>query len=169
LRSIAAGIVWAGALLATSISLKRLFDSDHHDGTLDQILLSPQPLYLIVLGKVCAQCVVSAIPLIAVAPLLVLLLGATPQTAVTVVMSLALGVPALCLIGSIGAALTLGVRGSGFLVTALVLPLFVPVLIFGAAASLAPDENISLLAALLIMSAVFAPLATAAALRLAAE
>jgi heme exporter protein B len=84
-------------------------------------------------------------------------------------MSLALGVPALCLIGSIGAALTLGVRGSGFLVTALVLPLFVPVLIFGAAASLAPDENISLLAALLIMSAVFAPLATAAALRLAAE
>jgi len=175
LRSIAPGVVWVAALLASMLSLGRLFSNDHVDGTLEQMLLTPQPLYLIVVGKVLAQWIVSEAPLVLMAPVLGVQFGLSQGTLVVLTFSLLLGTPVLSLIGSIGAALTLGLRGSGVLIALLVLPLYIPVLIFGALAvdaSIAgssPQSHLSLLGAVLAATLVFAPWATCVALRISLE
>jgi heme exporter protein B len=175
LMSIAPGVVWVAALLASMLSLGRVFSNDYVDGTLEQLLLTPQPLYLIVAGKVLAQWLVSELPLVLIAPLLGLQFGLSPNTLLVLTGSLLLGTPALSLIGSIGAALTLGLRGSGVLVALLVLPLYIPVLIFGSGAveasiaGISPVANLELLGAALVLTLVFAPWATSAALRISLE
>ena len=175
LRSIAPGVVWVAALLASMLSLSRLFANDYQDGTLEQLLLTPQPLYLVVLGKVLAQWLVSEVPLVLIAPLLGIQFDLPPHTLFILFVSLLIGTPVLSLIGSIGAALTLGLRGGGVLIALLILPLYIPVLIFGAGAVDASivagsvQANIYLLGALLALSLVFAPWATSAALRISLE
>lgn len=175
LRSIAPGTVWVAALLASMLSLNRIFSNDYHDGTLEQLLLTPQPLYLVVMGKVLAQWLVSEVPLVLIAPLVGVQFGLSADTLLVLFISLLIGTPILSLIGSVGAALTLGLRGGGVLVALLVLPLYIPVLIFGAGAvdasiiGIDPMANIYLLTALLVLSLVFAPWATAAALRISLE
>lgn len=175
LRSIAPGVVWVAALLASMLSLNRLFANDYPDGTLEQMLLTPQPLYLIVLGKVVAQWLVAEVPLVLIAPLLGVQFDLDPSTLLVLFVSLLLGTPVLSLIGSIGAALTLGLRGGGVLIALLILPLYIPVLIFGAGAvdasiiGSSPAANLYLLSAVLVLSLVFAPWATSAALRISLE
>ena len=175
LRSIAPGVVWVAALLASMLSLGRLFSNDHVDGTLEQMLLTPQPLYLIVLGKVLSQWLVAEVPLVLIAPVLGVQFGLAQNTLAVLTISLLLGTPVLSLIGSIGAALTLGLRGSGVLIALLVLPLYIPVLIFGARAvdasiaGASPQSHLSLLGAILAVTLVFAPWATCAALRISLE
>ncbi len=175
LRSIAPGVVWVAALLASMLSLSRVFENDYHDGTLEQMLLTPQPLFLVVLGKVLAQWLVSEVPLAVVAPLLGVQFDLEPRTLWILFISLLIGTPVLSLIGSIGAALTLGLRGGGVLIAVLILPLYVPVLIFGAGAVDASitsgniQANIYLLAAFFLLALVFAPWATSAALRISLE
>jgi heme exporter protein B len=175
LRSIAPGVVWVAALLASMLSLGRLFANDHQDGTLEQMLLTPQPLYLIVLGKVFAQWLVSEVPLVLIAPLLGVQFGLSQDTLLVLFASLLIGTPILSLIGSIGAALTLGLRGGGVLISLLVLPLYIPVLIFGAGAvdasivGTSPLANVELLTAFLVVTLVFAPWATSAGLRISLE
>lgn len=175
LRSIAPGVVWVAALLASMLSLGRLFASDYQDGTLEQMLLTPQPLYLVVMAKVLAQWLVSEVPLVLIAPLVGLQFDLPSNTLLVLFISLLIGTPVLSLIGSIGAALTLGLRGGGVLIALLILPLYIPVLIFGAGAVDAsimgtnPAANIYLLAALLVLALVFAPWATSAALRISLE
>jgi heme exporter protein B len=175
LRTIAPGIVWVAALLASMLSLGRLFGNDYQDGTLEQLLLTPQPAYLVVLGKVLAHWLVSEVPLIIFAPVLGLQFGLSQNSLVIVVVSLLLGTPILSLIGSIGAALTLGLRSANVLVALLVLPLYIPVLIFGTGAieatvSGTPTQPwLLLLSATLILAFVFAPWATSAALKISVE
>ena len=175
LRLIAPGVVWVAALLATMLSLGRLFANDYQDGTLEQLLLTPQPLYLVVLGKVLALWLVSGVPLALLSPVIGIQFGLGSNTLIVLVVSLLLGTPVLALIGSVGAALTLGLRGGGVLISILVLPLYIPVLIFGAGAVDASilgsgvEANLSLLGALLAISLIFAPWATAAALRISLE
>jgi heme exporter protein B len=175
LRSIAPGVVWVAALLASMLSLGRVFSNDYADGTLEQLLLTPQPLYLVILGKVAAQWLVSELPLVLIAPLIGVQFGLASDTLFILFLSLLMGTPVLSLIGSIGAALTLGLRGGGVLIALLILPLYIPVLIFGAGAVDAsimgadPQANLLLLAAVLVLSMVFAPWATSAALRISLE
>ena len=175
LRSIAPGVVWVAALLASMLSLGRLFANDYQDGTLEHLLLTPQPLYLVVLGKVAAQWLTSELPLVCMAPLLGVQFGVSNDTLVVLVVSLVLGTPVLSMIGSIGAALTLGLRSSSVLISILVLPLYIPVLIFGAGAVEAsiigqsPTPHIYLLGAISVLSLIFAPWATSAALRISVE
>jgi heme exporter protein B len=175
LRAIAPGVIWVAALLSSLLSLPRLFADDHADGTLEQMLLGAAPLGVIVAAKLLAHWLVAGLPLVAIAPLLALQYDLPPALYGTLALSLLLGTPVLSLIGAIGAALTLGLRGGGVLLALLVLPLYVPVLIFGAgsldmaAAGLAPQGQLQLLAALLVVSAAFAPWAIAAALRISTE
>ena len=175
LRSIAPGVVWVAALLASMLSLNRVFANDFQDGTLEQMLLTPQPLYLVVLGKVFAQWLVAEVPLVLIAPLLGVQFDLAPNTLLVLFVSLLMGTPVLSLIGSIGAALTLGLRGGSVLIALLILPLYIPVLIFGAGAvdasiiGASPQANVYLLGAVLVMSLVFAPWATSAALRISLE
>ena len=175
LRTIAPGVVWVAALLASMLSLSRLFENDYHDGTLEQMLLTPQPLFLVVLGKILAQWLVSEVPLVLVAPLLGVQFDLEPRTLWILFISLLLGTPVLSLIGAIGAALTLGLRGGGVLIAVLILPLYVPVLIFGAGAVDASitsgniQANLYLLAAFFLLALVFSPWATSAALRISLE
>lgn len=175
LRTMAPGILWVTALLATLLSLGRLFEQDWQDGTLEQMLLSPEPLALIVIAKVLAHWLMAGLPLVLLSPVLALQFGLPAEAAGTLVLSLALGTPVLSLLGAIGAALTLGLRGAGVLVALLVLPLCMPVLIFGAGAvgtwagPQGPDANLSLLAGLLMGALALCPWATAASLRLAME
>lgn len=175
LRSIAPGVVWVAALLASMLSLGRVFGNDYQDGTLEQLLLTPQPLYLVVLGKVLAQWLVSEVPLVLIAPLIGVQFDVAPKTLWILFVSLLIGTPILSLIGAIGAALTLGLRGGGVLIALLILPLYIPVLIFGAGAvdasisGMSPQANLYLLGAFLMVSLVFAPWAAAAALRISLE
>ncbi len=175
LRQIAPGVVWVAALLASMLSLGRLFSNDYHDGTLEQLLLTPQPLFLVVLGKTLAHWIVAELPLVLIAPLVGLQFGLSTETLWILLASLLLGTPVLSLIGSIGAALTLGLRGGGVLISILVLPLYVPALIFGAGAvdatimGMSPAANLYLLGAFAIVSLLFSPWATAAALRISLE
>ncbi|MEO5344138.1 MAG: heme exporter protein CcmB, partial [Gammaproteobacteria bacterium SHHR-1] len=170
LRLIAPGVVWVAALLASMLALERLFAQDHNDGSLEQMLLSPQPVALLVLGKVLAHWLVTGLPLVIMAPLLGLQYDLSTQSLGVLILSLLLGTPSLSLIGAIGAALTLGLRGGGVLVSLLVLPLYIPVLIFGAgaveasASGLGAASHLSLLGAILIGTLLLSPLATAAAL-----
>ena len=175
LSSIAPGVLWVAALLAGMISLSRLFAADFADGSLEQMLIAPQPLALLVLAKISAYWIVCGLPVVLLAPLIGLQYALPNDALVVLVFSLLLGTPALSLIGAIGAALTLGVRGSGLLVALLVLPLYIPVLIFGAGAvaasqhGMSAQAHLSLLAACALLSLVLAPLATAAALRISVE
>ncbi len=175
LRSIAPGVVWVAALLASMLSLGRVFSNDYQDGTLEQMLLTPQPLYLVVVGKIAAQWLVSEVPLVLIAPLIGVQFDLPTDTLLVLFVSLLLGTPVLSLIGSVGAALTLGLRGGGVLIALLILPLYIPVLIFGAGAvdasisGMSPQANLYLLAAFLVVSLVFAPWATSAALRISLE
>jgi len=175
LRQIAPGVLWVAALLATMLSLNRLFAADHADGTLEQMALSAVPLGVLVTGKVIAHWLLSGLPLVLLAPVLGLQFDLAPGSLAVLVVSLLIGTPVLSLIGAVGAALTLGVRGGGVLVSLLVLPLYVPVLIFGAGAveadlsGLGATAHLSLLAAFLALSAFFGPWATTVALRIALE
>jgi heme exporter protein B len=175
LRKIAPGIVWVAAMLAAMLSLGRMFSDDYRDGTLEQLLLAPQPLGLMVGAKIIAHWLLSGLPLVLIAPLLGLQFDLDRDALLILISSLLLGTPVLSLIGAIGAALTLGVRGGGVLVSLLVLPLFIPVLIFGAGAveasvtGLGPAAHLSLLGAMLLVALFFAPWATALALRIAVE
>lgn len=175
LRSMAPGVVWVAALLASMLSLGRLFADDHHDGTLEQLLLSCTPLPLLVLSKMLAHWLCSGLPLTLISPLLALQFDLPISSAMVLAASLLLGTPLLSLVGGIGAALTVGVRGAGVLLSLLVLPLVVPVLIFGAGAvdashtGLGASGHFSLLGAMLALALFLSPLATAAALRISLE
>lgn len=175
LRTMAPGVLWVAALLASMLSLGRLFADDHHDGTLEQLVLAACPLPLLVLAKVGAHWLVSGLMLALISPLLALQFGLDTSATGVMFVSLLLGTPLLSLIGAIGAALTVGVRGAGVLLSLLVLPLYVPVLIFGAgaveasAAGLGIAGHFSLLGAMLLMALFLAPWACAAALRIALD
>jgi heme exporter protein B len=175
LRLIAPGVFWVAALLASMLALEKLFAADFEDGTLEQMLLTPQPDFILVLGKIFAHWLVTGVPLALLAPLLGLQYDLAAEPLWILMLTLLLGTPALSLIGAIGAALTLGLRGSGVLVPLLVLPLYIPVLIFGAGAveanvsGLGAAGHIYMLSAILLLALVAAPLATAAALRISAE
>jgi heme exporter protein B len=171
LGRIAGGVVWVTALLAALLSLERLFLADYQDGALDLLALAPQPVALMVLAKVAAHWLTTAVPLIAAAPMVALMLGAPSETILPLMAALALGTPSLSLIGAIGAALALGARRGGVLIPLLVLPLYIPVLIFGAAAVEAAASGaaiyppLAILGALLLVALPLAPLAAAAGLR----
>ena len=175
LLRMAPGVLWVSALLAAMLSLQRLFATDYADGSLEQMVLSGTPLSLLVAAKALAHFLLSGLPLVLMAPVLGLQFGLDSRALGILMLSLLLGTPTLSLIGAIGAALTLGVRGAGVLLSLLTLPLYIPVLIFGAgaveadAAGLGANGHLSLLAALLVLSAFFAPLATATALRISLE
>ena len=175
LARISAGVVWVAAMLSALLSLDRLFQADLEDGSLDLLALAPLPLAMVVLAKCAAHWLTTGLPLIVVAPLLGLLLNMPGAGLAALVPAMLLGTPALSLFGAIGAALTVAVRRGGVLVPLLVLPLYIPVLIFGvgavdaAVAGLAMRAHLALLAALSLGAAVLAPVAGAAALRLALE
>ncbi|GMT40639.1 MAG: heme exporter protein B [bacterium] len=175
LREIAPGVFWVAALLASMLALERLFAIDFADGTLEQLLLTPQPATLLVLAKVLAHWLITGVPLVLLSPLLGLQYDLSLEAIQALMLTLLLGTPSLSLIGAIGAALTLGLRGGGVLVSLLVLPLYIPVLIFGAGAveatvsGLGAAGYISMLGAIFLLSLVMAPLATVAALRVSAE
>lgn len=175
LRTMAPGVVWVAALLAAMLSLGRLFADDHQDGTLEQLLLAACPLSLLVLAKMAAHWLVSGLLLALISPLLALQFGLPADALGVLLMSLLLGTPLLSLIGGIGAALTVGVRGASVLLALLVLPLVAPVLIFGAGAVQASQAGLdvgghfSLLGAMLAAALFLAPLAAAAALRIALD
>ena len=175
LREIAPGVFWVAALLASMLALERLFAIDYADGTLEQLLLTPQPTTVLVLAKVLAHWLITGVPLVLLSPLLGLQYDLSSEAIQALMLTLLLGTPSLSLIGAIGAALTLGLRGGGVLVSLLVLPLYIPVLIFGAGAveatvsGLGGAGHISMLGAIFLLSLVLAPLATVAALRVSAE
>src|ERR1041385_8730114 len=172
LRSIAPGVIWVAALLSSMLSLGRLFAADHADGTLEQMLLGAAPLGVVVTAKGLAHWLVSGLPLVAIAPLIALQYDLAPGLYGVLALSLLLGTPVLSLIGAIGAALTLGLRGGGILLSLLILPLYVPVLILGAgavdmaSAGMGGEGQLLLLAAMLVGAAAAAPWAIAAALRI---
>jgi len=175
LARIAPGIIWVAALLAAMLSLDSIFRSDFDDGSLEQIALSPHPMPILVGAKVLAHWLVTGLPLILVAPLLGLLLNLPQSAFAALILSLLLGTPVLSLVGAIGVALTVGLRRGGMLLTLLVLPLYVPVLIFGAGAVESAAQGLPVVAQLYFLSAlcvgavVLAPLAAAAALRISLE
>ena len=175
LLRMAPGVLWVSALLAAMLSLQRLFATDYADGSLEQMLLSPTPLPMLAAAKALSHFLLSGLPLVLMAPVLGLQFGLDGRALGILMLSLLLGTPTLSLIGGIGAALTLGVRGAGVLLSLLVLPLYIPVLIFGAgaveadAAGLGAGGHLSLLAALLVLSLFFAPFATTAALKISLE
>jgi heme exporter protein B len=169
------GVLWVTALLASLLSLPRLLASDHADGTLEQMALSPYPLPALVSGKIAAHWLTTGLPVVVLAPALGLQYGISGDALKALVAALLLGTPILSLLGAIGAALTLGLRGGGSLLALLILPLCVPVLIFGAGtvdavnAGLGATANLSVLGALLMFAIVGAPLATSAAVRIALD
>ena len=172
LQAIAPGIIWVSALLAAMLSLDSLFRSDFDDGSLEQILLSPHPTSVLVLGKIIAHWLVTGLPLLLVAPLLAVFLGMPDSALSVLLLTLLLGTPVLSLIGAIGVALTIGLRRGGMILSLLVLPLYVPVLIFAgnavemAGSGLPVDAQISILIAILLMALVLAPLPVAVALKM---
>ncbi|MEG3134957.1 heme exporter protein CcmB [Rouxiella sp. T17] len=172
LARIAPGIVWVAALLSSLLSLERLFRDDYLDGSLEQLMLLPAPLTLTVIGKVCAHWLVTGLPLLIISPLMALLLSLDFNTWKAVALTLLLGTPTLSFIGAIGVALTVGLRKGGVLLSLLVLPLYIPVLIFSTgaidAASMAMPIGgyLAILGAMLAGSITLAPFATSAALRI---
>lgn len=175
LRLIAPGVMWVGALLASMLALEQLFSADHRDGSLEQLLLTPQPLGVIVLGKVIAHWLITGLPLVVLAPVLGLQYDMSAESLKVMVIALLLGTPTLSLLGAIGAALTLGLRTGGILVALLVLPIYIPVLIFGAgaveatASGLGGQAHLSMLGAILLVALLATPIATSAALRISSE
>ena len=175
LRALASGVLWVAALLASLLSLPRLFAADLADGTLEQIALSPYPLAALVSGKIMAQWLTSGAPLALLSPLLALQFGLHGPELAVLALGLLLGTPTLSLLGAVGAALTLGLRGGGALLALLILPLYVPILIFGAGAVEAvragqgAGGEFSVLGAALLAAVVGAPFAVAAAVRIALD
>jgi heme exporter protein B len=175
LRKIAPGVLWVAALLSTLLGLQRIFATDYMDGALEQLILTPQPLVLLVAGKIAAHWLVSGLPLVLLAPIIGIQFDLDVSSLYVLMGSLLLGTPVLSLLGSIGAALTLGVRGGSVLMSLLVLPLYIPVLIFGAGAvyansvGLDTSGHFSLLGALLILALAFVPWVSASALKIAIE
>lgn len=175
LARIGSGVVWVAALLAAFLALPGLFASDHADGSLEQMALSPHPVVGWSSGKMAAHWIVSGLPVTALSPLIGLQYGLTPDTLAVLAFALALGTPVLSLLGGACAALVLGARGGGMLLALLALPLFVPVLVFGAGAAEAqasgvtPEAHLSLLGAALLASIVLVPWAVGAALRIALD
>jgi heme exporter protein B len=172
LEQMSSGVVWVAALLAALLTLDSIFRSDFEDGTLEQILIGAHPVPMLVLAKVIAHWLVTGLPLLLVAPVLATFLGMNPDAIGVLMLSLLLGTPVLSLIGSIGVALTVGLRRGGVILSLLVLPLYVPVLIFGAAAVDAAASGMPvtgqmyIMAAFLVLAVTLAPLAAAAALRI---
>jgi heme exporter protein B len=175
LRRVAGGVLWVAALLASLLSLQRLYADDHRDGSLEQMLLSPQPALILALGKAIAHWLIFGLPLLVIAPLLGLQFALPPDAIGTLVIALAIGTPVLSLLGGVGAALTLGLRGGGTLLTLLILPLYVPALIFGAGAvdgvlaGLGAEAQLSLLGAFMGLCLLLAPWVTGAALRVSVD
>ncbi|MCK5889453.1 MAG: heme exporter protein CcmB [Methylococcales bacterium] len=172
LAKLAPGVIWVAALLACLLSVDGIFRSDFDDGSLEHMLVSPQPLILIVLAKVITHWLVSGFCLALTSPVLALMLFLPSEGVIPLVLSLLLGTPTLSLIGAIGAALTVGLRKGGILISLLVLPLYIPVLIFGASSVQAGSMGLpiqgylALLAAILVLSIVLAPFAIVAALKI---
>ena len=175
LRKIAPGVIWVAALLATLLGLQRMFAADYMDGALEQMALSPYPLVVLVAGKILAHWIVCGLPLVILAPIIGIQFDLDASSLYVLMGSLLLGTPVLSLLGSIGAALTLGVRGGSLLMSLLILPLYVPVLIFGAGAVYANSVGLdatghfSLLGALLILALAFVPWVSATAVKIAIE
>lgn len=175
LRSIGPGVIWVAALLATLLSLGRLYADDYRDGSLELMLLSPYPNTLLALGKALAHWIINGIPLLLIGPVLGIQFNLPAEALGLLVLSLAIGTPILSLLGSIGAALTLGLRGGGVLITLLILPLYVPVLIFGAGAvegvlsGTGSEAYLSLLGAFLMISLLLSPWVSATALKVSVE
>jgi heme exporter protein B len=175
LQTMGPGVLWVAALLASLLSLPRLFAGDYGDGTLEQITLSPSPLAALVSGKIAAHWLTTGLPVAAMAPLLGVQYHMDAESLVVLTAALLIGTPILSLLGAIGAALTLGLRAGGSLLALLILPLYVPVLIFGAGAvdaarfGLGATPNLSLLGAGLLVAIVGAPFAAAAAVRIALD
>ena len=175
LRLIGPGVLWVAAVLASMLSLGRLFEADHQDGSLEQLALSAAPLSWLVAAKLLAHWLIAGLPLVLLSPLLGMQYALAPQALAMLALTLLIGTPVLSLLGAIGAALTLGVRGGGVLQSLLLLPLTVPVLVFGTGAvdahlrGLGGQAHVSVMLALLLVSAAFSPWASAAALRLALE
>ena len=172
LKQSGAGILWVAALLSVLLSLDHLFRHDFDDGTLEQLMLQPQPLFLLVLAKTLAHWMLTGLPLVPLTPVLGLMLHLDGNSVATLCLTLLIGTPVLSLIGSIGAALTLGLRSAGVLLSLLIIPLYIPVLIFGtgtvaAAAEGAPIAGyLALMGAFLFLALTLAPFASAAALRI---
>ncbi len=175
LSRIAGGVIWVAALLAALLSLDRLFQADHEDGSLDLIVMGRLPLEVVVLAKCAAHWLTTAVPLIVAAPVLGIMLNMEPGGLAVLAAAMAAGTPALSLIGALGAALTVGIRRGGLLLSLLVLPLYVPTLIFGVAAvdaavtGLDATPHLMILSALTLFAAVLCPWAAAAALKLSVE
>jgi heme exporter protein B len=171
LTRIAPGIIWVAALLASMLSLERLFKADFNDGSLEQMLLSPQPLPILVLAKVFAHWLLTGVPLILVSPLLAVLLQLESNSYLALIATLSLGTPVLSLMGAIGVALTVGLRKGGVLLSLLILPLYIPVLIFATSAmdaagmNLPYDGHLAIIGAMLVAALVLAPIAIGASLR----
>lgn len=175
LRKIAPGVIWVSALLATLLGLQRMFAADYVDGALEQMALSPYPMVLLMTGKILAHWLVCGLPLVILAPIIGIQFDLDASSLYVLMGTLLLGTPVLSLLGSIGAALTLGVRGGSLLMSLLILPLYVPVLIFGAGAVYANSVGLdttghfSLLGALLILALAFVPWVSATAVKIAIE
>ncbi len=172
LQLIAPGVIWVAALLATLLSLDKLFKSDFEDGSLEQMILSGTPLSILALAKVCSYWLLTSIPLIIISPLIAFMFQLPVRETIAMLLSLLLGTPVLCCLGAIGSALTVGLRSSGILLTLLILPFYVPILIFGTGVMIAAITELSyagqlaLLGAFLVLAITLCPLAIAAALRI---
>lgn len=172
LRQAGPGIIWVAALLATLLALDGMFRPDFEDGTLEQVILSPHPLSLLVMGKVIAHWLVAGLPLVVISPLLGLLMQLPGNAILVMILALLLGTPSLSLLGAVGVGLTVGIRKSGVLLSLVILPLYVPVLVFGSGAvhatlvGIDPAPHLMLLAAFSLFSMTICPLAAASALRI---
>jgi len=172
IEAVGPGVIWVAALLAALLSLDAMFRADYDDGSLEQFMLSAHPVSILVLAKVLAHWLVTGLPLFIAAPLLALLLNIPAEAIPTLMLTLILGTPVLSLIGSVGVALTVGLRRGGVILSLLILPLYVPVLIFAtdtvktAIVGIPITAQLSILSAMLVGSLVLAPLATAASLRI---
>lgn len=171
LQAVAPGVIWVAALLAALLSIENVFRSDFEDGSLEQYLLSSHPVSILVLAKIIAHWLITGLPLLLISPLLGILLGLPGEAIKVLFITLLLGTPVLSLIGAVGVALTVGLRKGGMILSLLVLPLYIPLLIFAssavdsAAAGLPVTAHLSLITALLVLSLSLSPFATAAALR----
>ena len=175
LQAMAPGVIWVSALLAVLLSLDRLFKQDYDDGSLDQLMLSPNPLVILVFAKVTAHWLLTGLPLVLIAPLLGLFMSLPVEAVKVLVYSLLLGTPVLSLIGAIGVSLTVAVNRGGVLLSLIILPLYIPILIFGANAVDVAIDGLSVrgqllfLASMLALAVSLAPLATSVALRITAS
>lgn len=172
LTRISAGVIWVSALLASMLSLDNLYRADYEDGSLEQLLLSPQPLFFLILAKNIAHWLISGLPVVVLSPLLAYMLYLPEGAYWTLILTLMIGTPVLSLFGSIGVALTVGLGSRGLILAVIVLPLTMPVLIIGAKAvtdvmfGLPVGSHFALLGAILAVALSIGPLASAAALRI---